>query len=385
MTLTLGSSATSVGSQRAAPRSGICIVLHDLRGGGAERACLRLARGMIAAGRRVELVLVRGEGAYLTDVPSGIDLTILDCPRVSNALWPLLAHFRRTRPRAILSALTHMNLATIAAARLSGHRTRVVVSERNQISAKARAAVGLRQRIVYQAVPWLYATADAIIAVSEGVARDLRSFGQFSPHKVSVVHNPVFDPDIAELARQEPLHPWLLAGDPPIILAAGRLHPQKGFDVLLRAFARVRAQIDCRLVILGEGAERASLAAMASDIGLAYDVDFPGFARNPFSLMARAAVFVLSSRWEGFPNALVEAMASGVPVVSTDCPSGPREILDHGRYGRLVPPGSAELLADAILAVLRERPDTTASRRRAEMFSVAAATRQYLDLLEAAP
>ncbi|HUO88492.1 MAG TPA: glycosyltransferase, partial [Rhizomicrobium sp.] len=221
--------------------------------------------------------------------------------------------------------------------------------------------------------------------VSEGVARDLRSFGQFSPHKVSVVHNPVFDPDIAELARQEPLHPWLLAGDPPIILAAGRLHPQKGFDVLLRAFARVRAQIDCRLVILGEGAERASLAAMASDIGLAYDVDFPGFARNPFSLMARAAVFVLSSRWEGFPNALVEAMASGAPVVSTDCPSGPREILDHGRYGRLVPPGSAELLADAILAVLRERPDTTASRRRAEMFSVAAATRQYLDLLEAAP
>lgn len=362
----------------------IAIVLHDLRGGGAERACLRLARGMAASGRSVELVLVRGEGAYLSEIPAGVELTVLDRPRVSRAILALAAHFRRTRPKAILSALTHMNLATLAAARLSCIGARVVISERNQISSKAQEARGAWKRGLYRAVPLAYRIADKVVAVSGGVAADLSRFGHLPGGKIRVIHNPVFDPDIAALSKEAPSHPWFEAGGPPIILAAGRLHRQKGFDVLLDAFAIARAEEDCRLVILGEGPERGALEAKAAQSGLAYDIDMPGFCENPFSLMARAGAFVLSSRWEGFPNALVEAMACGAPVIATDCPSGPHEILDGGALAPLVPVEDAGALGQALISTLRRRPDTAASHARALGFSVAAAADQYLETLEAA-
>lgn len=369
---------------RAVPQGGIAIVLHDLRGGGAERACLRLARGMVASGRQVELVLVRREGVYLSDIPPGVELTVLDKPRVSQSIGALARHFHRTRPRAVLSALTHMNLATIAATRLSGSGARLVVSERNQISAKAREARDAWQRAVYRAVPLAYRAADRVVAVSGGVAADLAQFGRLPDSKIRVIHNPVFDPDIEALAQAPLDHPFFEAGGPPIIVAAGRLHNQKGFDVLLRAFAMARAQIDCRLIILGEGPERARLSAQAEQSGLGYDIDMPGFCANPFALMARAGAFVLSSRWEGFPNALVEAMACGAPVIATDCPSGPREILQGGRIAPLVPVDDADALARALIATLAARPDTAVSRMRAQGFSVAVAARQYLDALEQA-
>lgn len=369
---------------RVSPAGGIAVVLHDLRGGGAERACLRLALGMVASGRQVELVLVRREGAYLSDIPSGVGLTVLDKPRVSQSIVALARHFRRTRPRAILSALTHMNLATIAAARLSGSGARLVISERNQISAKAREARDIWQRAVYRAVPLAYRAADKVVAVSGGVAADLAQFGRLPDGKIRVIHNPVFDPGIEAMAQMPVDHPFFEVGGPPIVIAAGRLHTQKGFDVLLRAFAVARAQIDCRLVILGDGPERARLAAQAEASGLGYDIDMPGFCVNPFALMARAGAFVLSSRWEGFPNALVEAMACGAPVIATDCPSGPREILQGGSIAPLVPVDDADALARSLVATLAARPDTTLSRARAQGFSVAAAAQQYLDALEQA-
>jgi glycosyltransferase involved in cell wall biosynthesis len=360
------------------------MVLHDLRGGGAERACLRLARGLVASGRQVELVLVRGEGAYLSEVPAGVRLTELNRPRVSQAIWALARHFRRTRPKVVLSALTHMNLATILAARLSGTGARVVISERNQISSKAREARGVWQRALYRAVPLVYRAADKVVAVSGGVAADLSHFGRLPGSKIRVINNPVFDPDIISLSQQPPPHRWFEPDGPPIILAAGRLHRQKGFDVLLRAFAIARAEQDCRLVILGEGPERAALAAQAQQSGLGYDIDLPGFCKNPFALMARAGVFVLSSRWEGFPNALVEAMACGAPVIATNCPSGPHEILDGGKIAPLVPVDDADALGRALLGALASRPDTAMSRDRAHLFSVSAAAGRYLDALERA-
>lgn len=366
----------------AAAAGHIAIVLHDLRGGGAERAVLRLARGMAAAGHRIELILVKREGVYLNDVPPNVSLTVLNRPRVSQAIGALAEHLRRSRPRAVLSALTHMNIAVVIAARLSGLPVRVVLSERNQISSKAREACGVGQRMLYRAVPYVYRSADAIVAVSGGVADDLARFGRLPGHKICVIHNPVFDADVETLMRAPAAHPWFERKSPPIVLAAGRLHRQKGFDILLEAFAIARAKVDCRLVILGEGQERASLLAAAERLGLAYDIDMPGFAENPFPLMARAGAFVLSSRWEGFPNALVEAMACGVPAIATDCPSGPREILSGGQYGALVPPENPEALGLALIETLKARPDTRASQARAQSFSVPAAARQYLDVLE---
>jgi glycosyltransferase involved in cell wall biosynthesis len=259
---------------------------------------------------------------------------------------------------------------------------RVVLSERNQISSKAREAAGLWQRALYRAVPAFYRAADAIVAVSGGVAEDLADFGRLPERKMRVIHNPVFDADIETLARAPLTHTWFERQEPSIVLAVGRLHRQKGFDILLDAFATARAEVDCRLVILGEGPERAALLAKAEALGLSYDIDMPGFVENPFPLMARAGAFVLSSRWEGFPNALVEAMACGAPVIAADCPSGPREILGSGRYGKLVPAENLQALGRALIATLTARPDTRASQTRAQSFSVAAAAAQYLKVLE---
>jgi glycosyltransferase involved in cell wall biosynthesis len=371
-------------SRRIAAARPIAIVLHDLRGGGAERASLRLARGMAAAGRKVDLVLVRGEGAYLDDVPPDVRLHVLGCARVSKAIGALARYFRQARPRAVLSALTHMNIATAAAACLSRVPMRLVLSERNQISCKVREARGFWQRALYRSVPLAYRAADSVVAVSDGVARDLAGFGRLPKQQLRVIHNPVFDPAIISMAQAHPSHPWFeQEGSPPIILAAGRLHRQKGFDVLLKAFAIARSEIDCRLVILGEGAERDALAKAGNELGLGYDIDMPGFVANPFALMARAGAFVLPSRWEGFPNALVEAMACGAPVIAADCPSGPHEILAGGRYGHLVPLEDSATLGRALVETLSSRPDTRASVARAQSFSIATAAAQYLDALEA--
>lgn len=359
------------------------MVLHDLRGGGAERACLRLAGGMAARGRQVDLVLVKGEGAYLSDVPPGLRVSVLDKSRVSHAIPALAAHFRRTRPKAILSALTHMNVATLVAAALSGTGAPVVVSERNQISAKAREARGAWQRALYRAVPLAYRAAARVVAVSGGVAEDLARFGRLPGDRIRVIYNPVFSADIELMAKDAPAHPWFTPDGPPIVLAAGRLHRQKGFDVLLRAFAIARADVDCRLVILGEGGDRGALERQIEQSGLGYDIDLPGFCENPFALMARAGVFVLSSRWEGFPNALIEAMACGAPVVATDCPSGPREIMEGG-IAPLVPVDDVDALAAALVATLRRRPDTFRSQARAREFSISAAVDHYLKVLEQA-
>lgn len=371
---------------RTLPRArtgGIAMVLHDLRGGGAERACLRLAGGMAAQGRSVDLVLVQGGGAYRDDVPPGVRVTVLGSPRVSQAIPALAAWMRANRPRVVLSALTHMNVATLVAGALSGTGTPILVSERNQISAKARDARSAWQRALYRAVPLAYRRAGRVIAVSAGVADDLAAFGGLPPERIQVIHNPVFSDDLDRLAAQEPSHPWFTPGGPPIVLAAGRLHRQKGFDTLIEAFARSRAQIDCRLVILGEGADRPLLERHAEHLGLSYDIDLPGFCDNPFALMARAGAFVLSSRWEGFPNALVEAMACGAPVIATDCPSGPNEILAGG-LAPLVPVDNAGALADALIATLKARPDTAATRMRAREFSITAAVGRYLSVLEQA-
>jgi glycosyltransferase involved in cell wall biosynthesis len=369
----------------ARPRAGnvICMALHDLRGGGAERASLRLASGMIAAGRAVELVLVRCDGAYLDDVPKGASIVPLDCAHVWQAVPVLARYLSKRRPRALLSALTHMNIAAVMAAKLSGARTRLVVSERNQFSAKAQAASLWRERATYAVAPALYRRADRIVAVSHGCAADLVLNCRIPAERVRVIHNPVFDADIQMKAAEPADHPWFAEGAPPVILAVGRLNPQKDYPTLLRAFAEIHAQRPVRLLILGEGSERAALEALAQQLGVRASVSMPGFASNPFAYMSRAAVLALSSRFEGFPNVLVEAMACGTPIVATDCPSGPREILDGVRYGALVAVGDSHAFAEALLRTLSQPKRGDHMRARAAHFSIAKATADYLQELEA--
>ena len=233
-----------------------------------------------------------------------------------------------------------------------------------------------------------YAAADAVVAVSDGVADDLAALAQLPRGRVRTIHNPVVGPDLARLAAETVEHPWFRAGGPPVVLSVGRLTVQKDHPTLLRAFARLRATRPARLVLLGGAArpERtaewlAGLRGLAASLGVAGDVDLPGFVANPYPYMARSALFVLSSAWEGFANVLVEAMACGCPVVSTDCPSGPAEILDRGRYGPLVPVGDAEGLAGAMARVLDGQPDPAGPGRRAGKFTVGRAADAYLEVL----
>jgi glycosyltransferase involved in cell wall biosynthesis len=358
----------------------ICVFLHDLRGGGAESCTLRLIEGMLRSGRNVDLVLVRASGEFLAHIPPGTRVVDLKKDRVAHSIFAFARYLRRERPTSVLASLHHINLAAILAVWISRLNTNLIICEHNQISQKVRHARGFVRRLTYRAVAVLYPRATGIVAVSKGVADDLVAFAGLSESRIKVVYNPVYNEAMHEKAAAPPSHSWFLSPSMPTILAMGRLHTQKGFDILLHAFQRVRDTFPCRLVIVGEGDERGSLANLSQQLGIADDVSFPGFIENPLALMSRADLFVMSSRWEGLPTVLIEALACGAPIVSTDCRSGPREILDNGRFGTLVPPNDVEALAQAIVKSLGG-PRKSHSER-AKDFSDTASIARYLELLE---
>lgn len=227
----------------------------------------------------------------------------------------------------------------------------------------------------------LYPFADAVIAVSRGVADDLRRNAALPEGLLHVIPNPVLTPKLSLLAGEMITHPWFAKGGGPVIIGVGRLTRQKDFPTLIRAFAKVRSQRECKLVILGEGQDRPALENLAKERGIRDDVDLPGFAGNPYAYMSRSSLFVLSSVWEGSPNVLTEALALGVPSVATDCPSGPREILQDGRFGRLVTVGDPGALADAMLETLAHPPDPIGLKKAVNAYSVEASSRRYLEIL----
>lgn len=287
-------------------------------------------------------------------------------------------YLRRERPAAMLSALNHANVIACLAYRLARVPTRLVISEHNTLSMSN--AQNARGRLVPWLMRWVYPWADSVVAVSQGVADDLvRTLG-IDATRVKVIYNPVVDETLFDKAKQPLEHPWFKQGEPPVVLAVGRLTEQKDFETLIRAFAVVRAKRVVRLLILGEGELRFQLETLVNQLGLKDDVALPGFVANPFGYMARASVFVLSSRWEGLPTVLLEAMACGAQVVSTDCPSGPREILEDGKWGLLVPVENVSTLAQAITLKLDEfeGPDV---KRRAMDFGADQAVQKYFRLM----
>jgi len=361
----------------------VAIILHDLRGGGAERAMLRLAIGMTQAGRRVALILIKAQGAYLNDVPDTLNLYDLNGASVLGSVGRIVRWLREHKTKALLSALTHVNIAVILAARLARYKGRIIVSERNQISEKASAAKTVREKLTYALTPMLYRNAHGVVAVSAGVAQDLTRFTRLPAAKVHYVHNPVYDQKILEMAERPSPHPWLIqrGSDVPIIIAVGRLDPQKDFATLIRAFCRLRSERLSRLIIFGEGSEREALEAQIAATPYGGDIDLPGFCDSPFAAMARADLQVLSSRWEGFPNVLVEGMSCGLPVVATDCPSGTQEILAGGEYGRLVKVGDDSALALAMSSALDDPNIGAIAAERAKLYSIANSTEKYLTIL----
>jgi glycosyltransferase involved in cell wall biosynthesis len=329
----------------------------------------------------VDLVLAKASGAYLDDVSSAVRIFDLGSQRVFASLRPLVRYLRRERPRAMLSALNHANVVAIWAARLARTGTRVVVSERATLSLMQRSSKRVRQGVLPLLMRFSYPSAAKVVAVSHGVADDLATVIGLPRDRIEVVYNPVVTASLVSRSREKPQHRWFAGADaPPVVLAVGRLGPEKDFPVLIRAFALLRAQRDVRLIILGEGAMRAELAALIRELGLQQDVDLPGFAANPFAFMRCARLCVLSSRTEGLPGVLIEALACGAPVVSTDCPNGPREILEGGKWGALVPVGDAAAMAREMANAL-DRHDGPEVALRAKDFSVEHAVNRYLDVL----
>ena len=361
----------------------IAFYLPSLVGGGAERVIVNLAEGIVERGLPVDLVLAAAEGPLLEQVPRGARVVDLGAGRVMRSLRPLAAYLRRERPRVLVSSMGHANLVAVWAGRLAGGVAPVIVTEHNTLSEEVRRQGALVGRLWPVLLGAFYPWATRIVAVSRGAADDLAHTAGLARDRVEVIYNPVITPKMRALAARRPEHPWFAPAQPPVILGAGRLTRQKDFPTLVRAFAEVRRQRAARLVILGEGEDRPALEALAAELGVAADVALPGFQENALAYMAGSALFVLSSAWEGLPTVLIEALAAGTQVVSTDCPSGPREILQDGRLGALVPVADPDTLATAILRAL-DRPAAPLAGDALLPYTREASVTHYLRVIDAA-
>jgi glycosyltransferase involved in cell wall biosynthesis len=333
-----------------ASRHRVAFFLPALEGGGAERVTLTIAQGLAARGHEVELVLGQRRGPLCDDVPEEITVVDLGCARVSRTVGALRRHLRTHQPDVLVSALFHANVAAAVATR--GLGTPLLVVEHNTMSVKFGAATSLSERLAPLACSVAYRVVDQVAAVSEGVADDLSSYLHLARNRVRVLRNPVDYAEVRHRAAEPVAHPWF-DEDAAVVLAVGRLTEQKDFATLVRAIATVP---EVRLLILGEGEQRAALQQLTQSLGVGDRVDLPGFVANPYPYFASADVIAMSSRWEGLPTVLLEALPFDARIVSTDCPSGPREILEGGRFGRLVPVADAQALAQAIAAAVSESP-----------------------------
>ena len=395
--------------------------MPNLAGGGAERVTLAIASGLIRHGHEVDLVLEQLVCDYPEEVPPESRLFYLRRPGedarshrgrellpvtpeilfrgphpfrvryprlslISALSWnqlPMLKSTRlprwavatatyldRERPDALLAMLTPAVAAATMAARVARRRARIVGTMHNTVKFRG---LGRARRS--------FPSVDVAVGVSRGVATELKEVVGVPANRVHTIYNPVVSAGLVRDAERPAGHPWLDGPGPQVVLAAGRLNKQKDFSTLLAAFAMLLAHRPARLIVLGKGCLRAMLMAQAEELRIAQHVDFPGFVQNPYAFMVKASLFVLSSRHEGLPTVLIEAMACGCPVVSTDCRFGPDEILEDGRWGELVPVGDAKALSEAMLRTLDRPHPGEALRKRASAFGVDRAVTRYEALL----
>jgi glycosyltransferase involved in cell wall biosynthesis len=352
-----------------------------LADGGADRVTLTLLHHLDRARYTPSLALVRREGELLGEVPADVPVIDLAARRVALAAPALAATIRALEPDVVVCTAGGANVIAVVAHRLARSKARLVLSERNAIHRDV--VKGRVRSVIERALKRIaYRLADEVTAVSDGVARDLVSGLGVPPSRVSVVYNPVVHDRQTAQAAEALDHPWFTDGK-PTVLAVGRLVEQKDYPTMLAAFARIRETAsEARLAILGKGPELAALETRAREIGLTADsIQFLGFDPNPFRYMARARVLLQSSRAEGLPGTIIQSMACGTPVVSTDCDHGPREVIRDGIDGFLVPVGDADSLADRATRLLRDDSMrarfSAAAQASAQRFSVAESLRRY--------
>jgi len=350
--------------------------------GGIQRIFINLAQGFLDRGIAVDMVQATPEGAFRDQVPQGVRLIDLNANRALNSVLPLVRYLRSERPDAVISGAIQTNIAAAWAKKLAGIPLTLLITEHNTISAIISHAVMLRTRMSPVFIRKFYPWADKISAVSHGAARDLADVMRIDVDNISVIYNPVINSLFWKRASEPLTDERFLACRGPIILTVGRLHFLKDYPTLLRALVEVRRHVDARLVFIGDGEERANLMQLADEMGIASDVRFLGQVPNPLPYMQHATVFALSSVHEALPTVLIEALAVGLPVVATDCPSGPREILCDGAYGALVPVGDSFALAHALLDVLSNPVRAPLPPTALLRFNQDTAVSKYLSLLD---
>jgi glycosyltransferase involved in cell wall biosynthesis len=357
----------------------IAFYLADLRGGGAQRVMVNLANGFLDYGYDVDFVLAHATGEMLSFLDPRVRVVNLSCERVRYAVPRLARYLTNRAPTCLISGLPRVNLSAIVANEIARKKTKVIVTVHGSRPIIYHARSSMSQGVL-RLERWLYPRAHSIVAVSKGTADDLAKNTGLSRKKIQVIANPAVTKAIFDSADEVVNDHPIEDAKRKIILGIGRLSMQKNFSVLIKAFGLLRNAVGAKLIILGEGEERPTLNAIIKDLDLTESVCLPGFVSNPFAYLRRADLFVLSSRFEGLPTVLLEAMALGVPVVSTNCRSGPEEILENGRYGYLVPVDDVQSLATTMLKALNN-PIREGIVQRALEYTPDAVVPQYLDLL----
>ena len=353
--------------------------------GGVERVISNLISAFIAQGMKVDLVLNQGgQSSILKRLPPEVEIIDLKANQFFKYLPKLISYLREKRPKTLLAAVHKAPEIAIIAKYLAMVSTRVVISEQTNLSLDIKIGNPLgnqmKSNLIPIAIRFLYPFA-CITAASNGVALDLATTAKLPLESIEVIYNPVITPQLSQKSQESVDHPWFAPGEPPVVLGVGRLEQQKDFPTLIHAFAKVRQMQTAKLVILGSGREEKKLLSLVNELELSEDVAILGFVDNPYAYMAKSAIFVLSSAWEGFGNVVAEALAAGAPVVSTNCPSGPAEILDNGKYGELVSVGDSQAMAEPILRVLLGEIKSVDSDWL-EQFKLETVAQKYLDVLQ---
>jgi len=310
---------------------------------------LTLAEGLSSRGYDIDLLVVRKDGEKKGALPGDIKIIDLDAPRTLRAVPAIARYLRKFRPDALIASEHYSGLPALYALCLARTGTRCIIRQDNTWGMDSLRFKGRHRAITPWITGLLFRRAE-IIAVSRGVEDDFLLHFPHLRKNVSMIYNPVVSEHLTFLGRKAPDHPWFNPGSPPVLVAVGRLQPAKGFDILIDAFSRVSGMTNARLLILGEGPDRDALQRRIEEHNLLGRCELIGYRENPYPYMAQSHAFVLSSRFEGLPTVLIEALAVGASVIATDCNNGPREILADGTFGTLIPVDDAEALANAIIA-----------------------------------
>lgn len=345
---------------------------------GVDRMIRHLVPAIARRGYIVDVLKVRKHGPHLNEVADGVNTIDMGASHVYSSLPALIRYLKDIHPAAMLADKDRVNRTALLAKTLARARTRLVLSSGTTISIDLANRGPFERWLQRFSMKHFYPFADNIIVTSGGVADDMAAYTGLARGLINVVPCPVIPEELLQKQPPRPEHPWFSPADPPVILGAGELCERKDFGTLIKAFARVRENRECRLVILGKGRQEEALLTLAHRMGVGNDVDLPGFKDDVYSYMAYASLFAFTSRWEGLGFVLIEALAVGTPVVSTDCPSGPREILAAGQYGPLVPVGNAEALANAIEKTLDHPLPPKLLREAALPYEIERSTSSYL-------